>query len=152
MIAHAHYAMPLGTVTIGYEADAVTGILINCADNQPHTPTPVTDLAAAQLLEYFQGQRRDFDFPFRFRGTAFQNSIWSALCRIPYGETRTYGQIAAAVGKPKAARAVGMACNRNPLWIVVPCHRVVGQNAALTGYAGGIPMKEALLELESRHK
>lgn len=81
-------------------------------------------------------------------GTPFQLAVWNQLLQIPYGETRTYGQIAAAIGKPGAARAVGMACNRNPLWIAIPCHRVVGSNHALTGYAGGLDMKQALLTLE----
>jgi methylated-DNA-[protein]-cysteine S-methyltransferase len=83
------------------------------------------------------------------KGTEFQQKVWAALCEIPYGETRTYGEIAAAIGSPKAARAVGMACNRNPVWITIPCHRVVGSNGSLTGYAGGLEMKKFLLELEA---
>ena len=84
-------------------------------------------------------------------GTEFQKSVWAALVRIPYGQTRTYGQIAADIGRPKAARAVGMACNQNPVWIAIPCHRVLGRNGALTGYAGGLDLKQKLLELEHRN-
>ena len=85
-------------------------------------------------------------------GTAFQQKVWKALLEIPYGETRTYGEIAAAIGSPKACRAVGMANRRNPIWIVVPCHRVVGAGGSLTGYAGGLAMKEALLQLERKNR
>ena len=85
------------------------------------------------------------------QGTDFQKSVWHALQQIPYAQVRTYGQIAQALGRPGAARAVGQACNRNPLWIVIPCHRVIGKNSALTGYAGGIALKQELLELEQKH-
>ena len=99
-------------------------------------------------MEYFQGKRKDFDLPIYAPGTPFQTAVWHEISRIPYGQTRSYGQIAAILGKPKASRAVGQAANRNPLWIIVPCHRVVGKNQALTGYAGGLETKQALLELE----
>ncbi len=84
-------------------------------------------------------------------GTDFQRKVWAALCEIPYGQTRTYGQVACAVGSPKAARAVGMACNKNPVWITIPCHRVVGANGSLTGYAGGLEMKRQLLNFEAKY-
>ncbi len=108
--------------------------------------------AAQQMQEYFEGKRIEFTFPMEPQGTAFQRAVWDKLREIPCGVTATYGQIAAAVGNPKAARAVGTACNRNPIWIAVPCHRVVGSDGALVGYAQGIDMKRALLELEARHK
>lgn len=107
--------------------------------------------AISQLREYFAGVRKEFDLPLRLEGTEFQQAVWYELLKIPYGQTRTYGQIAAAIGKPKAVRAVGAACNRNPIWIIVPCHRVVGANRNLTGYAGGLSMKLTLLDLEQSY-
>jgi O-6-methylguanine DNA methyltransferase len=102
----------------------------------------------AELEGYFSGQRREFGFPFDFRGTDFQVACWRALLAIPYGETRTYADIARAVGKPKAFRAVGMANHRNPIAIVVPCHRVIASDGTLCGYGGGLDVKRKLLELE----
>lgn len=111
--------------------------------------TPLLRTARTQLLEYLSGTRRSFDLPLEAAGTAFQRSVWEALGAIPYGQTRTYGEVAAAVGRPKAVRAVGQANHVNPLPIFIPCHRVVGKNGALTGYAGGLDLKGALLALES---
>lgn len=104
--------------------------------------------AVRELEEYFAGERREFTFPTAAEGTPFQLLVWEALREIPYGETRTYGEIARRIGHPGAARAVGQANNRNPLPIVVPCHRVIGASGTLTGYAGGLAVKERLLELE----
>jgi O-6-methylguanine DNA methyltransferase len=101
-----------------------------------------------QLEEYFAGKRREFNFPLDLRGTDFQLSCWNALIAIPYGETRSYADIALAVGKPNAFRAVGMANNRNPIAIVVPCHRVIASDGGLCGYGGGLDVKKKLLELE----
>jgi methylated-DNA-[protein]-cysteine S-methyltransferase len=101
-----------------------------------------------QLQEYFAGERREFSFPLDLRGTDFQLACWRALLAIPYGETRSYGDIARAVGKPQGFRAVGMANNRNPLAIVVPCHRVIASDGTLCGYGGGLEVKRKLLELE----
>ncbi|MFZ1141034.1 MAG: methylated-DNA--[protein]-cysteine S-methyltransferase [Candidatus Sulfotelmatobacter sp.] len=101
-----------------------------------------------QLEEYFAGERREFSFALDLRGTDFQLACWRALLAIPYGETRTYGDIARAVGKPQGFRAVGMANNRNPVAIVVPCHRVIASNGTLCGYGGGLDVKRKLLELE----
>jgi O-6-methylguanine DNA methyltransferase len=101
-----------------------------------------------ELNEYFAGQRRQFDFPLDLRGTDFQLACWKALLTIPYGETRSYADIARAVGKPNAFRAVGMANNRNPIAIVVPCHRVIAADGTLCGYGGGLDIKRRLLELE----
>jgi O-6-methylguanine DNA methyltransferase len=101
-----------------------------------------------ELQEYFAGKRRSFDFSLDLRGTEFQISCWRALVEIPYGETRSYADIARAVGKPSAFRAVGMANNRNPIAIVVPCHRVIASNGSLCGYGGGLDVKRKLLELE----
>ena len=110
--------------------------------------TPLLRAARTQLLEYFFGTRRSFDLPLDPAGTDFQRSVWEALRAIPYGQTRTYGEIAAAVGRPRAVRAVGQANHVNPLPIFIPCHRVVGKNGALPGYAGGLDLKGALLALE----
>ena len=111
--------------------------------------SPLLDEAARQLADYFAGRRRDFDLPLAPAGTAFQQAVWAALRSIPYGQTRSYKDIAAAVGRPRACRAVGMANNRNPLPIVIPCHRVIGASGALTGYAGGVEIKHTLLQLEN---
>ena len=94
------------------------------------------------------GKRMEFDLPVKLQGTEFQVKVWEALRQIPYGKVSTYKEIATAIGNPNAARAVGMACNRNPIWIAIPCHRVIGSGQALTGYAGGIDMKRSLLQLE----
>lgn len=106
--------------------------------------------AARELTEYFAGMRTVFDVPLHEQGTPFQKRVWAALRTIPYGETRSYGQIAAQIGNPKGARAVGMADNRNPIMIFTPCHRVIGADGSLVGFGGGLPMKKYLLELEKR--
>lgn len=107
--------------------------------------------ATKQLGEYFNGERHTFDLPLSPRGTDFQQRVWAALRDIPYGETRSYGQLAAELGQPGASRAVGLANGRNPISIVVPCHRVVGANGSMTGYAGGVERKVFLLDLERAH-
>lgn len=101
-----------------------------------------------QFTEYEKGVRKSFDLPLHIVGTEFQKKVWNALLEIPYGETRSYQEIAIRIGNPKAVRAVGGACNRNPIGIIVPCHRVVGKNGSLTGYAGGLDYKKMLLEHE----
>lgn len=148
MICYATYPSPFGPVEIGYEDDAVVFIQCSGVGGNSHVPSKLSDLANKQLQEYFAGNRKDFDFPIRLNGTNFQLKVWRVLAGIPYGQTRTYGEIATAIGNRHASRAVGMACNKNPLWIMIPCHRVVGTGQKLTGYAGGISMKQALLELE----
>ena len=110
--------------------------------------TEATRKFVRELKEYFAGRRREFDFPLDLRGTPFQVRCWRALLEIPYGETRTYADIARAVGRPQAFRAVGMANNRNPIAIVVPCHRVIASDGTLCGYGGGLDIKRKLLELE----
>lgn len=111
--------------------------------------TFLSDQCAQELNEYLEGSRKDFTVPVSFKGTDFQNKVWQELCKIPYGQTKTYGQIAAAVGSKEGVRAVGGACNKNPLMIIVPCHRVVGANGKLTGYALGLKLKKQLLDMES---
>ena len=110
--------------------------------------TPLIKKAAAQLAEYFNGKRKSFNLPLAPPGTVFQTAVWKALQHIPYGETRSYGEIAAMTGNSKASRAVGMANNRNPIVIIIPCHRVIGRNGSLTGFGGGLELKRQLLDLE----
>ena len=114
--------------------------------------TPLLKEAEKQLLEYLEGKRKAFDVPLNPKGTKFMQEVWTALQEIPYGETRTYGQIAQIIGKPKAARAVGMANHRNPIPIIIPCHRVIGSNGKLVGYGLGMEKKEFLLTLEGIDK
>ena len=138
---------PIGLLTIEETDGAITALRFGGETVSP-PPTPLLQRAAQQLTEYFAAQRRTFDLPLRPQGTAFQQAAWSALCAIPYGQTRTYAQQAAAIGRPKACRAVGMANHCNPLPLLIPCHRVIGAKGKLTGYAGGLALKRFLLELE----
>ena len=145
----AIYHSPVGDMQLEYENGAVTALkTVKAGVHLEGAPDALAEMVFRQLDEYFAGTRTVFDFPCAPQGTPFQQKVWAALCEIPYGETRSYKQIAEAVGKPKACRAVGMANNRNPIIIVIPCHRVIGANGALTGYGGGLEMKRALLELE----
>jgi len=108
----------------------------------------LTEKVKNQLCEYFKGKRKSFDIPICFSGTEFQNKVWKELLNIPYGKTRSYKDIAKEVGNEKASRAVGGANNKNPIWIIVPCHRVIGKNGELVGYGGGLKLKEFLLSIE----
>ena len=112
--------------------------------------TPLIKRCQEELREYFSGERQAFDLPLAPQGTAFQQSVWQALLTIPYGEVRSYGDIARQIGNPKASRAIGGANNRNPIAIVIPCHRVIGANGRLVGYGGGLDKKEMLLSLEQQ--
>ncbi len=118
-------------------------------DSAEQKNTPLIALAKSQLEEYFQGVRQTFDLPLQPAGTPFQKKVWEALCTIPYGETRSYKEIALRIQNPRGCRAVGMANNRNPIMIVIPCHRVIGSNGSLVGYAGGLDIKEWLLRHEA---
>lgn len=138
---------PIGLLTIEETDGAITALRFGGETVSP-PPTPLLQRAAQQLTEYFAARRRTFDLPLRPQGTVFQQAAWSALCAIPYGQTRTYAQQAAAIGNPKACRAVGMANHCNPLPLFIPCHRVIGAGGKLTGYAGGLAIKRFLLELE----
>jgi methylated-DNA-[protein]-cysteine S-methyltransferase len=140
-------------ITLVEEDGALTGL---CFPNDKRAEvgevkdTPLLKRAEKQLAEYFSGKRQAFDLALDLRGTDFQIAVWNELAKIPYGETRTYGEIAKAVGNTLASRAVGMANNRNPIAIIIPCHRVIGASGDLVGYGGGLPIKAALLELENR--
>lgn len=149
---------PLGPILIAAAADALTHISfldgtgpVEPAPDWQRDDTPVLRRAAGQLAAYFAGARTRFELPLRPAGTAFQQHVWRALTGIPYGATVSYGELARRIGRPSASRAVGAANGRNPLPIVVPCHRVVGHDGRLTGYAGGLPIKERLLALERGH-
>jgi methylated-DNA-[protein]-cysteine S-methyltransferase len=117
-----------------------------------HDEFPVLKLAVEQLRAYFEAELHYFNLPLAPRGTDFQRTVWNALLTIPYGETRTYSQIARGIGSPKAVRAVGAANGQNPIPIVIPCHRVIGANGKLTGFGGGLPLKQRLLDLESSQR
>jgi len=135
----------------GADKAAICGVFLN-AVNAPKgfvkKETPLIKKAALQFGEYFKGKRKSFNLPLTMSGTDFQMKVWNALKKIPYGKTISYGELAAMIGNPKACRAVGMANNRNPIAIIVPCHRVIGSDGSLTGYGGGLKLKSLLLELE----
>ncbi len=148
---------PLGPLRLHAEGDALTGLYLQrqpapeAREPRPPDPSPpVLARAAAQLAEYFAGARRAFDVPLAPRGTDFQQLVWRELARIPYGETRSYGELARVLGRPSASRAVGAANGKNPISIFVPCHRVIAGSGALTGYAGGLDAKRWLLAHEAR--
>ena len=141
---------PLGELRLLARADRLVGVYLPVQHAPPARARPnrLLDLAAAQLAAYFAGELRAFDLPLSASGTAFQQAVWSALAAIPFGQTRSYGELARAVERPSASRAVGAANARNPLAIVVPCHRVIATSGALTGYAGGMAAKRWLLDHE----
>jgi methylated-DNA-[protein]-cysteine S-methyltransferase len=151
-----HIDSALGGITLAATDEGLAGVWF---DRQRHAPDmtgwqqaadhPVLREAAAQLEDYFAGRRREFDLPLDLsHGTPFQESVWRALLAIPVGQTTSYGALSAGVGKPAAVRAVGAAVGRNPISVIVPCHRVLGADGSLTGYAGGLDRKTALLALE----
>ena len=139
----------MGQLTLLGTETALTRILFGDGWRDTEGSVPVLDQTARELEEYFAGARREFTVPLAPEGTEFQRKVWAALREIPYGATVTYGEIAARIGKPKAAVAVGQANGRNPIPIIIPCHRVVGAGGKLVGYTGGLHIKEALLAVES---
>jgi methylated-DNA-[protein]-cysteine S-methyltransferase len=141
---------PVGALCLCAEDDQLVGLYLpdRPAPSGPHGGGGVLARAAAQLAEYFAGQRRDFDLPLAPRGTEFQRAVWHALAQIPFGVTCSYGDLARSLGRPSASRAVGAANGKNPISIVLPCHRVIGASGELTGYGGGLPMKRWLLDHE----
>lgn len=156
---HLRVDSPVGPLRLSSDGTHLTGVWYEThrhgpedvgAEVDPADAPAVLTEAARQLAEYFAGERSDFDLPVAASGTAFQERVWAALGEIPYGQTWSYGELAEAVGSPGAARAVGLANGRNPVSIVVPCHRVVGANGAITGYGGGVERKQILLDLEAR--
>lgn len=147
-IYHSHF----GQMELTYEEDAVTALKMAGKEAEGEAPEGLALKVFRELDEYFEGKRKTFDIPLRTHGTAFQEKVWAALRAIPYGEVRSYKEVAEAIGHPRAYRAVGMANNANPIFIIVPCHRVIGSDGSLTGYGGGLPMKKALLSLEKGNR
>ncbi|HEY4058114.1 MAG TPA: methylated-DNA--[protein]-cysteine S-methyltransferase [Kofleriaceae bacterium] len=151
-------ACPLGPVQLFARADKLVGAYLLTPEAKylrPAAPigsSKVLERAEKQLAEYFAGTRTDFDLPLAPDGTEFQRRVWRALETIPFGETWSYGELAKKIGNPTASRAVGAANGQNPLWIIVPCHRVIGANGDLTGYAGGMTAKKFLLAHERRQQ
>jgi methylated-DNA-[protein]-cysteine S-methyltransferase len=153
---------PIGRLMLTSDGEALTGLYMNLYRNKPtKRPNPGADwmqnatkdpfqAAARQLQEYFSGKRQRFDLPLNPRGTEFQQRVWRELLKIPFGETRTYGQLARHLDNPNGSRAVGLANGRNPISIIVPCHRVIGADGSLTGFGGGLERKEWLLSHEGR--
>jgi len=148
---HCIITTPVGHLRIDATDSAIIGV--NRTSEAPCPPeTPLLKECVRQLNAYFAGQLTDFDLPLHMEGTAFRQKVWQALCTIPYGETRSYSQLAAMIGQASASRAVGGANHHNPISIIVPCHRVIGADGSLTGYGSGLDMKEWLLEHERKHR
>lgn len=169
---------PIGTIIIEEDGEAITALYIDKDKSTQSTvhekicktadetvciadcgtifeaahDTALLQAARKQLTEYLAGTRKKFELPLHFHGTEFQQKVWKALQQIPYGETRSYGEMAAAVGNPKASRAIGGANNKNPIMIIVPCHRVIGADGSLVGFGGGLPVKKYLLDLEKKYR
>jgi methylated-DNA-[protein]-cysteine S-methyltransferase len=152
--SYGYAATPLGRVRVVISGGELAGLDFEGSARAPHVTdqTPRSDMTfrtvAQQLDEYFRGVRTRFELPLRLEGTSFQVATWSALLEIPYGQTWSYSELAAWIGHPRAARAVGAANGQNPISIVVPCHRLIGSDGNLTGYGGGIDRKRSLLDLE----
>ena len=144
------YQTPLGRVSIQAHGDAITRISLGAVEFDAQLKaTSLTNNAATQVQEYLAAKRREFDLPLAPQGSDFQLLVWQQLCKIPYGSTMSYAHVAKAIGRENAYRAVGMAANRNPLILAVPCHRVVGSDGSLVGFACGLHVKRYLLDLES---
>jgi methylated-DNA-[protein]-cysteine S-methyltransferase len=147
---------PIGRLLLSADAQALTGLYMGSPSKQPDLrkewhedpAAGVLPLAARQLKEYFAGTRRKFDLPLHMNGTAFQQRVWRELTQIPFGATWSYGQLAKRIGNPNGSRAVGLANGRNPIAVIVPCHRVIGADGSLTGFGGGLPRKQWLLSHE----
>ncbi len=142
---------PMGLIKITASESALVSLSLITQADIIATPNIITDLCKTQLNEYFMNQRREFTLPLEFNGTKFQKSVWNELLKIPYGKTASYKDVAVSLGNPNASRAVGGAVNKNPLFIIVPCHRVIGSNGALVGFALGIDKKTYLLDIEKNH-
>lgn len=148
------YETEIGKITIAENGTAITNIYFKdevIPKDIEVKETTLINKAATEIIEYLEGKRKTFDLPLTPEGTEFQQKVWNALKEIPYGETRSYKEMAEAIGNPKACRAVGMANNKNPIMLFIPCHRVIGANGSLVGYAGGLDIKEKLLNMEKTH-
>lgn len=148
-----YYETPIGRICIEEDNGFITKIDITSEENHiEERETELIKKAYEQLKEYFKGKRRTFNIPLKVKGTDFQKKVWNQLLKIPYGETCTYKDIAIGIGNEKACRAVGGANNKNSIIIVIPCHRVIGKNGDLVGYACGLDVKSKLLEIEKNNK
>lgn len=147
-MALSYFTSPCGLIAVSANELGVTALTFVESREAIDSPSTITELCKSELTDYFAGTLRHFSVPLAASGTHFQKRVWSALAEIGYGQTRCYGDIAAQLQQPTAARAVGMANGRNPISIIVPCHRVIGKNGTLTGYAGGLDRKRFLLKLE----
>ena len=147
-----YYQTKIGRIKIAQEGDAIVEINVTDSVKKSEKETPLIKKTIKEIEEYFEGKRKFFDIPISIKGTEFQEKVWKALLKIPYGETKSYEDIAKMIGCPKGARAVGMANHNNKIIIIIPCHRVIGKNGKLIGYAGGLPVKEKLLQIESNYK
>lgn len=148
------YHTPLGDMVLGSQNDKLclcSWTTDGAGQGADLTTATVLAETCRQLDEYFAGKRTSFQLPIEARGTAFQQRVWEKLSNVPFGSTISYSQLAAYIGNPNASRAVAQACHRNPIAIIIPCHRVIGSNGRLTGYAGGIMRKRSLLDLESEN-
>jgi methylated-DNA-[protein]-cysteine S-methyltransferase len=160
MTCFTYIDSPIGRLLLATDGEALTGLYMDTPSHPPRgldgwTPDPAAGplpQAVRQLGEYFTGSRREFDLPLRMQGTEFQQRAWRSLMQIPYGKTRSYGEQAKSIGNPNASRAVGLANGRNPIAIVVPCHRVIGADGSLTGFGGGLERKRWLLAHEGLHQ
>jgi methylated-DNA-[protein]-cysteine S-methyltransferase len=142
------YESPVGPLRLESQDGALVALHLNAKPGPENVEDPVLADATEQLRAYFAGERTTFELPLDMHGNPFERRVWDELKQIPYGETVSYGEIAQRIGAPGAARAVGLANGRNPIAIIVPCHRVIGANGKLVGFGGGLPMKRALLDLE----
>lgn len=144
----------LELITFGEEIYAINFVAESESKNETkvEAETDFSKKIKKELLEYFDGTKKEFDLKLVLKGTEFQKKVWKELQKIPYGQTASYGEIAKNIGNPKGARAIGMACNRNPIPIIVPCHRVIGKSGKLTGYAGGLDIKVKLLKIENMRR
>jgi methylated-DNA-[protein]-cysteine S-methyltransferase len=145
---YAYYDSPIGLIEVGGTDDAITSLFFVDERKEGAESNAVCAEAVRQLSEYFEGTREDFELPLELTGTEFQRQVWTELTSIPFGQTVSYGDLARAIGKPSAVRAVGAANGDNPISIIVPCHRVIGSDGGLTGYGGGLERKEWLLRHE----
>ncbi|GAA0070049.1 methylated-DNA--[protein]-cysteine S-methyltransferase [Clostridium sardiniense] len=149
------YETDIGTIGIEEKNGFISNVYFGKDDIEDSIEFKETKLlkeASIQLNKYISGELKGFNLPLSPKGTEFMNEVWNGLCEIPYGEVLTYKEMGDQIGRPKAARAIGLACNRNPIPIFIPCHRIVGSNGKLTGYLGGIDIKEKLLNIEKNNK
>lgn len=151
MISYYKYTTKIGEIYISADDNYVVGISFKKPEYKEKENT-LTKMTFKQLEEYFEGKRKSFDIPIKITGTDFQKRVLKELLKIPYGETVTYKDIAKLIGNEKASRAVGMANNKNKIMFIIPCHRVIGKNGNLTGYAGGLNLKKQLLEIEAKNR